>query len=311
MKRAGALREEYRFAVVTDEKVRASLGLADGVHIYKANEKDVVSYKEGPISFSEFLHLQAVGIPNVITKDNLARYTKGQLPVLKMFADVNYDINAKQSNYFMNRLKKISEEFKGKLLFALADKAAHSEETAKFGFTTYPAVGIEDHVNSQRYPFRGEFSIENVVAFVKEYLAGNLKSYIKSEPTPTQTGPVTIVTGENFKDIVLDNTKDVLFEMYAPWCGHCKTLAPIYDELAESLKNVENVVIAKMDATANDSPHGKYQAKGFPTIFFAAANNKDAPVTYSGARDVKSFTEFLKKNSASWNEKKTEEKTEL
>jgi protein disulfide-isomerase A1 len=41
-------------------------------------------------------------------------------------------------------------------------------------------------------------------------------------------------------------------EYYAPWCGHCKKLAPIYDELATTLSVVDNLVVAKMDATANE-----------------------------------------------------------
>ena len=45
----------------------------------------------------------------------------------------------------------------------------------------------------------------------------------------------------------MDSTKDVLVEYFAPWCGHCKSLAPIYEELATKLKNNSNIVIAAMD----------------------------------------------------------------
>ena len=47
-----------------------------------------------------------------------------------------------------------------------------------------------------------------------------------------------MVVAENFDEIVNDKTKDVLIEFYAPWCGHCKSLAPKYDELAEKVRFV-------------------------------------------------------------------------
>ena len=44
-----------------------------------------------------------------------------------------------------------------------------------------------------------------------------------------------VVVGKNFDEIVMDETKDVLIEFYAPWCGHCKALAPKYEELGEKV----------------------------------------------------------------------------
>jgi len=52
----------------------------------------------------------------------------------------------------------------------------------------------------------------------------------------------------------MDENKDVLVEFYAPWCGHCKTLEPKYVELAKLFAGNQNVVIAKMDSTANEVP---------------------------------------------------------
>ncbi|NMR95864.1 hypothetical protein HKB01_01020 [Vibrio parahaemolyticus] len=44
-----------------------------------------------------------------------------------------------------------------------------------------------------------------------------------------------IVVGNNFDEIVLDESKDVLLEIYAPWCGHCKRLSPEFDAAAPVL----------------------------------------------------------------------------
>jgi len=63
---------------------------------------------------------------------------------------------------------------------------------------------------------------------------------------------------------------------------------------------VKNVVIAKMDATANDAPHAKYQAKGYPTIMLAPAGNKGTPIVYSGDRTAVAFEKWLKTNTKSW-----------
>lgn len=47
----------------------------------------------------------------------------------------------------------------------------------------------------------------------------------------------------------------MLLEFYAPWCGHCNRLEPIYKGLAEKLERRDNLVVAKMDISANDVNH--------------------------------------------------------
>ena len=106
-------------------------------------------------------------------------------------------------------------------------------------------------------------------------------------------GPVITVVGKTFDKIVMDSKKDVLIEFYAPWCGHCKKFEPDYKKLAKMHKSEKNLVIAKMDAAANDSPD-EYPVEGFPTIYFAPANDKKKPIKYEGNRDQDDLIKFMK-----------------
>jgi len=96
---------------------------------------------------------------------------------------------------------------------------------------------------------------------------------------------------------VQDPSKDVLIEFYAPWCGHCKQLAPIWEELATELKTVPDLVIAKMDATANEVDG--IEIRGYPTLKWFPKDNK-AGSDYDGERKLEDFKAWLKEHSSAY-----------
>jgi len=85
----------------------------------------------------------------------------------------------------------------------------------------------------------------------------------------------------------------MLVEFFAPWCGHCKHLEPIYEQLATQLK--DRVTIAKVDCTIEKELQQMHQIRGFPTIKLF----KDGAVLdYKGGRDVTSFVTYLESQKA-------------
>ena len=75
---------------------------------------------------------------------------------------------------------------------------------------------------------------------------------------------VTELTADNFDDSVKGNKAFVKF--YAPWCGHCKKLAPTWEEVATRL--VGEINVAKVDASQDRSLATRFDIKGFPTVLF-------------------------------------------
>ena len=98
------------------------------------------------------------------------------------------------------------------------------------------------------------------------------------------------LTDANFNALVMESTDHWLVEFYAPWCGHCKALAPEWEEAAKQLKG--NVKLGAVDATVHQSLASQYQIKGFPTIkIFSAGKNKKAQ-DYNGPREATGIVEY-------------------
>jgi protein disulfide-isomerase-like protein len=108
---------------------------------------------------------------------------------------------------------------------------------------------------------------------------------------------VKTVVGTTFDAIVNDPKNDVLIEFYAPWCGHCKTLEPVYKKIAKKLSKVEGIVLAKIDATANDFPT-YYEVEGYPTLYLAKKQTKLAPIKSDAGLSQKEITGFLRQHSS-------------
>lgn len=92
-----------------------------------------------------------------------------------------------------------------------------------------------------------------------------------SEDGDTQKPEVVVLTSDNFEHLTQAatgaTTGDWFVEMYAPWCGHCKRLEPVWNEVAGSVFE-KGVSLGKIDMTAHPALQKRFQVKGFPTLIF-------------------------------------------
>uniref|UniRef100_A0A1I7V8Z9 Protein disulfide-isomerase n=1 Tax=Loa loa TaxID=7209 RepID=A0A1I7V8Z9_LOALO len=247
------------------------------------------------------------------TKKNVAtRYTK--FPLVVIYYNVDFSLEYREgTQYWRKKVLEIASQYrKDKYHFAVSDEDEFADELAAVGLDD---SGLEHNVlvfgyDGKKYPMRpNEFDnelAENLPAFMKKLSSGKIKPFVKSAPLPKDDkGPVKTVAASNFAQVVFDETKDVLVEFYAPWCGHCKAFEPKYKELAMKLKSEPNLLLVKIDATVNDIPKN-YGISGFPTIYFAPAGKKKEPIKYEGNRDLNDLTDFMKRHASVAFRSKTE-----
>ncbi|EDO31634.1 predicted protein [Nematostella vectensis] len=304
MRTANEMRDSFSFAHASVTDVLEKYNYKNQIvvfrpkHLHTKLEPSFIAYTGSPDDFyiKKFINAKAHGRVGQRTPDNEEQFPK---PLCVVFFDVDWKKNAKGSKYWRNRVLKVTKFFDDKAMnFAIASFSDYERVLSDIGVTdkANPSAVVYNDAGD-KFLMKEKFSVDSFKQFLEDYFAGSLKPHIKSEPLPeSNDGPVKVVVGENFKEIVNDPTKDVLIEFYAPWCGHCKSLEPKYNELGEKLQDVKDIVIAKMDATANDAPPN-FSVQGFPTIYWAPANNKENPEKYEGGREVSDFVDFIKRKA--------------
>ncbi|KAM9216354.1 protein disulfide-isomerase A4-like [Dugong dugon] len=204
------------------------------------------------------------------------------------------------TQFWRSKVLEVAKDFP-EYTFAIADEDDYASEVKDLGLSEngedINAAVLDE--GGRRFAMEPtEFDADVLREFVTAFKKGKLQPVIKSQPVPKNKGPVKVVVGKTFEDIVLDPGKDVLIEFYAPWCGHCKQLEPVYTALGKKYRGHKGLVIAKMDATANEATSDRYKVDGFPTIYFAPSGDKQNPIRFEGAnRDLEHLSQFIEEHA--------------
>ncbi|KAI9697877.1 MAG: protein disulfide-isomerase precursor [Bogoriella megaspora] len=295
---AEGLRDSFVFGATSDADLAEKEGIKQpAVVLYKAFDEGKNTFEEKfeQDKLEEFIATASIPLIGEVGPETYASYMAAGIPLAYIFAET-----PEERESLSETLKPVAQKHKGAVNFATIDAKAFGQHAGNLNLEVgkFPAFAIQEVVKNQKFPLLPQdekLTEKSVGKFLDDFVAGKVEPSIKSEPIPEkQEGPVTVVVAKNYDEIVLDDEKDVLIEFYAPWCGHCKALAPKYEELAQLYASQSSqVTIAKVDATANDVPD---EIQGFPTIKLYPAGAKSEPVDYSGARTVEDLAAFIKEN---------------
>ncbi|KAJ9049505.1 hypothetical protein DSO57_1023633 [Entomophthora muscae] len=152
------------------------------------------------------------------------------------------------------------------------------------GVSGYPTLKWFGKGSGEAEPYSSGRDLDSFTDFIKEKTGARVSKALSS---------VVVLTPDNFDEIVYNKEKDVFVKFYAPWCGHCKSLAPIYEKVAQDFANEPNVVIAKIDADAHKSIKDKVDFSGFPTLKFFPRGDSQEAVDYESGRTEEDILEFI------------------
>ncbi len=103
---------------------------------------------------------------------------------------------------------------------------------------------------------------------------------------------IKVVTDDSFESDVVNSSQAVLVDFWAPWCGPCKALAPVLDEIASEYDG--KVTIAKINVDENDQSPQKYGVRGIPTML--VFKDGEVVATKMGALSKAELSAFIDSN---------------
>ncbi|XP_034743684.1 protein disulfide-isomerase [Etheostoma cragini] len=292
---------DVNFIVTQNNDIITKYGLQHDVVMLFKKSQLIQDYKMMPQTSKEMLIL----FITVYQMDPVTEYTGQTATQILTSPVLNHAllyVNKSSAGFkeIHSAFNSAAEAFRLKILFVLVDvdEPRNGRLMEYFRVRSFEAplirlVNLTDHVT---YHLPSDtLDVHTIKSFCQSYLDGKAKPKMQSEPIPEgwDKQPVKELVGMTLEKVAFNPNNTVFVLFYLPYSPESRALFPLWEELAEALKEREDVVIARIDASANDinmSMQGAY-----PSLCLFPALYAERVVIYQGKRKVKDLVKFLDK----------------
>ena len=120
-----------------------------------------------------------------------------------------------------------------------------------------------DGLETEPFTYKGARTLDAMQEFVAQQTE-KLQVKTSEDLDPSYKGGLHVATDATFKQLIA--TEYTFVKFYAPWCGHCKAMAPVWADLATKYATSPDVKIAKIDCTTNKISCNEQGIRGYPTL---------------------------------------------
>ncbi|KAF8138721.1 thioredoxin-like protein [Boletus edulis] len=298
-------RDSYLFGLSTDPEAIAAAGVTPpAIVVYRSFDEHKTEYPY-PISSAtvkdveDWMQELSIPILGEVNGETYAIYATSSRPLAYLFVDPTDESH----QGYIESLKPVASQYRGKVNFVWIDATKFGDHAKALNLLEpkWPSFVVQDLEKQLKYPYDQDkaFEPEAISAMVADYIDGKLIPKLKSQPIPeTQDESVFTLVGQQFDEVVFDDSKDVFIEFYATWCGHCKRLKPTWDSLGDHFASMKDqIIIAKLEGQENDLPESvPFRIGGFPTLKFKPAGSREF-IDYDGDRALESLIAFVEENA--------------
>ncbi|XP_037546225.1 protein disulfide-isomerase [Nematolebias whitei] len=292
---------DISFAVTQNDDVIGNYGLTHDAVLLLKKSQLIQSYKMKPeTSKEELIIFISVYQMDLVTEYN--GQTASQILSSPVLNHALLFVNKSSEGFkeIFSAFNSAAEAFRMKILFVLVnvDESRNGRLMEYFRVRDFEAplirlVNLTDHVTYQLPS--DTLNDETIERFCQSYLEGNAKPKMQSEPIPEEWDkkPVKELVGMTIERVAFNPNKTVFVFFYLPYSQKSRDLFPLWEELAEAFKYRQEVVVARIDASANDisvSVQGPY-----PSLCLFPALYSERMVIYTGKRRLNDLVKFVDK----------------